>query len=212
MSNDSPQPPDESEAQSPTGGSFLTLLQLVRIPTVFSAAADIVLGFLLTHASLEPVRSFVLLLIASVCHYWTGMILNDYFDRDIDAKERPGRPIPSGRISASVALRLALALNVAGLVAAACVGTKALAVATALTAAVWLYDGALKKTFLAPLLMGSCRFLNVLLGASDIPGDFWCPHVIVPVGLGLYLSQTNPLAGRIFLITSLIKLMILILD
>lgn len=179
--------PSQETPQLPVGGRALALMQLVRIPTVFSAMADIVLGFLLTHATLEPVKSFALLLVASVCHYWTGMILNDYFDRDIDAKERPGRPIPSGRISAPAALRLALALNVAGLIAAACVGMKPLIVAAALTAAVWLYDGALKKTFLAPLLMGSCRFLNVMLGASDIPGEFWCPHMYVPVGLGIYI-------------------------
>lgn len=187
MSDEKSESTNDGASQPPAGGRVLALLQLVRIPTVFSAIADIVLGFLLTHATLEPVRSFALLLVASVCHYWTGMILNDYFDRDVDAKERPGRPIPSGRIPAGLALKLALTLNAIGLVAAAAVGTKPLIIAAVLTAAVWLYDGALKKTFLAPLLMGSCRFLNVMLGASDAPGDFWCPHVYVPVGLGIYI-------------------------
>ncbi len=181
-----------SEADSPeqpTGGKGLALLQLVRISTVFTAMADIFLGFLLTHSSLEPVDTFAFLLAASVCIYWTGMILNDYFDRDVDGQERPGRPIPSGRIPAGSALKLGVMLNVAGLGLAACAGQLSLQIALLLTLCVWLYDGALKKTPLAPLLMGSCRFFNVLLGASaSVTGAmWWCPQMHVAIGLGVYV-------------------------
>lgn len=182
-----------SEADSPeqpTGGKGLALLQLVRIPTVFTAMADIFLGFLLTHTSLEPVDTFAFLLAASVCIYWTGMILNDYFDRDVDGQERPGRPIPSGKIPAGSALKLGVMLNVAGLGLAACAGQLSLQIALLLTLCVWLYDGALKKTPLAPVLMGSCRFFNVLLGASaSVTGAmWWCPQMHVAIGLGVYVG------------------------
>ena len=36
---------------------------------------------------------------ASSCLYLAGMALNDYADREVDAVERPARPIPSGRVS-----------------------------------------------------------------------------------------------------------------
>jgi len=174
-----------------TGGTGLALLQLVRIPTVFTAMADIFLGFLLvsSHSSLEPVSTFVMLLGASVCIYWTGMILNDYFDRDIDSQERPNRPIPSGRIPAASALKLGVMLNVLGLGLAACAGPGSLQIAVLLTACVWLYDGALKKTPLAPVLMGSCRFFNILLGASasSTGAMWWCPQMHVALGLGIYV-------------------------
>jgi 4-hydroxybenzoate polyprenyltransferase len=176
-------------APVPRGGRSLALLQLVRIPTVFTAMGDIFLGFLLTHATLEPNATFAMLLGASVCLYWTGMILNDYFDRAVDAEERPGRPIPSGRVSAGMALKLALLLNAAGLGLAFLAGQNSLIIAVALTVAVWLYDGVLKKTPLAPLLMGSCRFFNLMLGASASPtGELWCPpQLVVAIGLGLYI-------------------------
>lgn len=147
------------------------------------------LGFLLTHPTLEPSGTFGLLLAASICLYWTGMILNDFFDRDVDAQERPGRPIPSGRVSAKTALALALVLNLAGLGIASLVGNNSLLIAAALTATVWLYDGTLKKTPLAPLVMGSCRFFNVMLGASASPtGELWClPQVHVAAGFGIYI-------------------------
>lgn len=167
----------------------MALLQLVRIPTVFTAMADIFLGFLLTHSSFEPIADFALLLGTSVCLYWTGMVLNDYFDRDVDARERPGRPIPSGRIPTSLALGLGIGLNAAGLGLAASAGSGSLLIAGCLTASVWLYDGVLKKTPAAPLLMGSCRFFNVLLGASASPtGELWClPQIHVAAGLGIYV-------------------------
>ena len=44
---------------------------------------------------------------ASSCLYLAGMALNDYADRDVDAVERPGRPIPSGRVTPGFALGLA---------------------------------------------------------------------------------------------------------
>lgn len=180
------------------GGTGLALLQLVRLPTVFTAMSDIFMGFLLTHGTYEPLRDFGLLLIVSVCHYWSGMILNDYFDRDVDARERAGRPIPSGRISARTALLLAVTLNGTGLAVAAMLGTNTLLIAGLLTLAVWLYDGTLKKTPLAPVLMGSCRFLNVLLGASLSPtGELWClPQLHIAGALGLYICGVTLFARQ----------------
>ncbi|MFI6317483.1 UbiA family prenyltransferase [Nonomuraea sp. NPDC050556] len=55
---------------------------------------------------------------SSVCLYWAGMAANDWADRDLDAVERPERPIPSGRIPASAALGIAAGLTAAGLGAA----------------------------------------------------------------------------------------------
>ncbi len=187
--SDSEPSSDMDAPEDSGGGKGLALLQLVRIPTVFTAMADIFLGFLLTHSTLEPVGTFAFLLGASVCIYWTGMILNDYFDRNVDGQERPGRPIPSGRIPAATALKLGVMLNVFGLGLAACAGTLPLQIAVALTACVWLYDGALKKTPLAPVLMGSCRFFNVLLGASaaSTGAMWWCPQMHVAIGLGIYV-------------------------
>ena len=64
----------------------------------------------------------------SVFLYSGGMALNDYADRDLDAVERPERPIPSGRVPARRALGIAAALMAAGLgLAAAGGGRRALA-------------------------------------------------------------------------------------
>jgi 4-hydroxybenzoate polyprenyltransferase len=162
------------------------------VPNVFTAMADIFLGFLFTHQRLEPWPQFALLLAASSSLYLAGMALNDCFDREQDARERPERPIPSGRISITKALSLGIFLLVAGVAlgwgASALAGNaRAGIVATSLAAMVVLYDGLLKRTLAGPLAMGACRMLNVLLGMSAA-AEAWQPvHWVVAGGVGLYI-------------------------
>ncbi|MFI0941786.1 SCO3242 family prenyltransferase [Streptomyces sp. NPDC021020] len=104
---------------------------------------------------------------ASVLLYWAGMALNDFADREVDAVERPRRPIPAGRVTPAEALAAAAALTAAGLAAArASGGRPALRSAAALAAVVWAYDLALKDTALGAPAMAAARGLDVLLAAG----------------------------------------------
>ena len=82
---------------------MLTWLQLMRFPTVFTALSNILCGYLITHkfraVDLFQHGNLGLLLLASAGLYLGGMVLNDVFDAQLDAVERPERPIPSGDIS-----------------------------------------------------------------------------------------------------------------
>jgi len=164
------------------------ILQLVRFPAVFTALADISLGYLLTHLALEPVSPFLLLLGASSCLYLSGMALNDVFDRKLDSRERPDRPIPSGRISVLAAALIGGGLMIAGVLLAAAAGRSSLTVAVLLAGAILLYDGLLKSTPLGPLAMGSCRFLNVMLGASATFFVWARPQIYIAGALGIYIA------------------------
>src|SRR4029079_9265817 len=53
-----------------------------------------------------------------------------------------------------------------GFFAAVANGWQAALIAFVLIWCIFLYDGFLKSTPVGPLLMGACRFLNVMLGAS----------------------------------------------
>ena len=162
-------------------------LQLLRLPAVFTAMADIFLGYLMNHSSLERPAEFALLLTASSGLYLSGMVFNDVFDRKTDADGRPGRPIPSGRVSVKSAVILAVALMALGVVASACVGRGSLLIAVCLCAAILGYNGILKRTPLGPLAMGSCRFLNVMLGASAGNWVWGQPQLPIAAGLGVYI-------------------------
>ncbi|CAL9654236.1 SCO3242 family prenyltransferase [Streptomyces sp. enrichment culture] len=140
------------------------LMELVRAPAALSVPGDAVAGAAAA-GDLGPRTAG--LSAAAVCLYWAGMAANDWADRDLDAEERPGRPIPSGRVTAGAALGVAAGLSAAGLALAHLAGgRRALAVAVPLTGAVWAYDLKLKGTAAGPAAMAACRGLDVLLGAS----------------------------------------------
>jgi 4-hydroxybenzoate polyprenyltransferase len=179
------------------GKQLRAYLQIVRFPAVFTAMADIVLGFVLAHRTLSPLSEFVALFAASSCLYLAGMALNDFFDREIDAKERPHRPIPSGRISPRAALTLGSALLALGLASACAAGIVSATIAGALAGLVLAYDGALKSTPAGPVAMGGCRALNVLLGASGAALAFWkSPQVGIAAAMGLYVAGITWFARR----------------
>ena len=97
------------------------------------------------------------------------MALNDFFDRHIDAVERPERPIPGGRVSAAAAATLGAALLVSGALLAARTSRAAAMTALALAASIAAYDRWGKRTPIGPVNMGLCRGLNLLLGVASFP-------------------------------------------
>lgn len=142
-------------------------LELVRAPAVLTVLGDTLAGGSAAGHTLSGRR--IILPLASACLYAGGMALNDYADRGTDSRERPERPIPSGRISAGNALTAAAALTVAGLgLSAAGGGRRAFAVGLPLAAAIWTYDLLAKHQAVSgALIMGTCRALDVLMGAGS---------------------------------------------
>lgn len=140
------------------------LAELVRAPAALSVPGDVVAGAAAAGA-LGPRTPA--LAGASVLLYWAGMAANDWADRQLDAVERPERPIPSGRVTPTAALGLAAGLTAAGVgLAAAVGGRRAAALAVPLAASIWGYDLLAKNTAAGPAVMAACRGLDVLLGAS----------------------------------------------
>ncbi len=168
-------------------------LELIRIPGIFTAQADILAGFFIAGAEKSHILKLVLLLAASSCFYSAGMALNDFFDHRIDLKERPSRPIPSGRVTRAEAFGLGMLFFAAGISFAGMAGTSSLVVGLFLVCLILTYDGGVKAfSRLGPLNMGGCRYLNLLLGLSIIPfssGDFF-----IPICTGVYISGITMLS------------------
>ncbi|GLY75653.1 SCO3242 family prenyltransferase [Actinoallomurus iriomotensis] len=139
--------------------------ELVRAPAALTVPGDTLAG---AAAAGWPFGAATpVLALSSTLLYWAGMALNDYADRDLDAVERPERPIPSGRVRPGFALGLSAGLTAAAIGAAGLAGgRRALGVAVPLAATVWAYDLALKATPAGPAAMAAARALDVLLGAG----------------------------------------------
>ena len=185
---------------------LLSYLRLLRIPNVFTAIADIAMGFLFVTHSLVPAGGFFLLVVATCGLYLAGMVLNDVFDVEVDRVERPERPVPSGEVSLPTARIIGFALLLVGVVAAVIAGLlfhessvhgmRSGIIAALLAACVLIYDGGLKKTFMGAIAMGSCRTLNVLLGMSLFPASgpapvwftFSAAQWSVAGGIGIFIA------------------------
>jgi len=167
---------------------LLAYLQLFRLPNVFTAMADVLMGFSFVQAGLRPVAQLITLLSASCLLYTAGIVLNDVFDFEVDKVERPSRPLPSGQIDRVWAAKLGFGMLGLGVVLAIFVSAKSGAVAAILALAIYVYDGITKQTGIAPVVMGSCRMLNVLLGMSFAAGFLAPDQLVVAGGLGIYVA------------------------
>ncbi|MCP4189646.1 MAG: UbiA family prenyltransferase [Planctomycetaceae bacterium] len=188
---------------SRSNSRLLSYLQLLRIPNVFTAIADVTMGFLFVGGKLpEQLIPFLGLVTASSCLYLSGMVLNDVFDFAVDQRDRPDRPLPSGRISRRSATILGVTLLGIGTASAWLVDGihpfegaptwRSGVIATLLAIMIVTYDGVVKKTLFAPLAMGSCRLLNVFLGMSVVrdvssPFGFRTDQWLIAGGMGVYI-------------------------
>ncbi len=156
-------------------------LQLTRPANVVTAIADIWAGFAIAGAwddmFLDAAlgggtfwTNLVWLSLSTIGLYAGGVAFNDVFDAELDAVERPERPIPSGRASRSSAAWMAFLLLVMGVAAAAQVSwiSAGIALAVALLAVLYDYWGK-HQFFFGPINMGLCRSGNLLLGISVSP-------------------------------------------
>ncbi|WP_224490119.1 UbiA-like protein EboC [Robertkochia flava] len=155
--------------------AYIRLTRPANLPT---AVADIIAGAAVSTAlimnsgglmpgSRELVAQVVLLSMASVLLYASGVVLNDYFDRGIDAVERPERPIPSGIVAPMAAAVFGFTLMGLGVFTGFLVSPLSGILGVILAVSILSYDAwAKRNTTLGPLNMGLCRGLNLLLGMS----------------------------------------------
>ncbi len=141
-------------------------IRFLRPANLVTAAADILTGAVIAGAGAS---SLPWLVGASVSLYAGGVVLNDYFDRHLDATERPERAIPSGMVPARVAGVLGAFLLLLGVCMAFRASDVSGLLSVLLAAAILLYDAFAKPRSFGPLVMGSCRALNLLLGLSAVP-------------------------------------------
>jgi 4-hydroxybenzoate polyprenyltransferase len=162
-------------------------LRLMRPANIVTAVADICAGFAISQVGLfqtSDIFRLILLIIATKGLYGGGVVLNDVFDAQLDKSERPERPIPSGQVSVRQASVLAAGLFLMAFIAAFSAGYISGIIAIAIAGAAIFYDKLAKHhVFLGPVVMGTCRALNLLLGISasaDAVAQFW-PFVIIPL-------------------------------
>lgn len=94
-----------------------------------------------------------------------AMVINDYFDREIDRVNEPTRPIPSGAVKPVEAVVYSLILSIAGIITASLTNSIVLIVAVASWCVMMAYSVWGKKTgFPGNLMVSICIALPFLYG------------------------------------------------
>lgn len=147
--------------------NFRDYLILVRLPNLFTLPSNILVGFVIVSTLTQTTYVQVLLLVTiSILHYCVGIILNDLCDFNIDKKERPYRPLPSGKISRKIAISLVTIFSFLALTLSLIVGIPTLVISSILFAIIFGYDRYLKNTWAGPFTIASARVMNIMLGVS----------------------------------------------
>ncbi len=154
-----------------------TLLKLGRISNLPTVWTNVLAGTVLAGGAADGRRVLLVALSMSLL-YVGGMYLNDFFDRDIDARERPTRPIPAGDIPAAVVAIIGFTLLAAGAAMLALGEPVAAIVGLALAFTIVIYDVFHKGNPVAPVVMGLCRAL-VYAGAAAATTGTVTPPVII---------------------------------
>jgi 4-hydroxybenzoate polyprenyltransferase len=145
-------------------------LQMLRPANIVTAWADILVGFGATGLFPNTSGELFWLLLSTTGLYGGGIVFNDVFDAELDAIERPERPIPSGRASLNMGILLAAGLLMGGIIAAAQVSLLSAEIAFGVAMLALIYDAIGKHhPLFGPLNMGLCRGGNWLLGLSLAP-------------------------------------------
>lgn len=158
---------------------FNAWLELLRLPNLFTVPGDVFVGWALAGCRGNVPVGAVLV---SLALYSAGLIWNDVFDFDVDAKERPRRPLPSGRIPRAQAFWVANFLALFALFLAGSGG----GVAGLLLGLILFYDLVAKKIpGVGVLTMGLCRGTNILLGVACTwpEGELPVPTAVILAGI-----------------------------
>jgi geranylgeranylglycerol-phosphate geranylgeranyltransferase len=154
-------------------------LELIRPHNCLLAGSAVLIGFLVAARSCSvplaqtlPAAALAFAVAAMVCA--GGNAVNDYCDREIDAINRPERPIPSGRLSPRRALEIARYLFIIGAILAIPLGATCILLAVLNSAVLVLYASWLKRRGLVGnltvgYLVGS-TFLFGGLAAGELKG------------------------------------------
>ncbi|MCX8206909.1 MAG: geranylgeranylglycerol-phosphate geranylgeranyltransferase [Methanothrix sp.] len=163
----------------------MILLEIMRPANCAMAGAASFIGMIASGALPQSLHLPALVFSAVFLITGGGNAINDYFDREIDAVNRPERPIPSGRLSPRAALIWSVTLFVAGCVIARLINQMCMALALLNSSVLIIYAARLKGLPLAGNIA-----VSYLTGTTFMFGGL----AAMPSSITAYLSVLSALA------------------
>lgn len=169
---------------------LIGLFRLFRFELPFTAGACVVLGEILALGSFPPASLLLLGFLSFFFISATALILNDYFDYEIDRINSPERPLPSGLVTKRDVVLLSCAVAVLGFAASFMMSTTALFVVFIVYVVGLLYNWRFKRAgFLGNLLVSFSVAMTFIFGGIAVGNPFdkvvwWFAVITMLIDLG----------------------------
>ena len=150
----------------------------------------VIIGYFVSRPASASPEAIVLGFVTGFAICAFSMVVNDYYDIEVDRINQPTRPLPSGKVSKNGAVGIAAAMLVVGFAAAAALlSLEAILIVALYSFLAWLYDFQAKKYGVAGnLIVASSLAIPFIYGGAVSGGD-------VLDSLLLFMASTSFLAG-----------------
>ncbi len=149
------------------------VIQIFRPELPFAAGVCVLAGEIIALGKFPSALAAVLGFASAFFISGAAIVLNDYFDLEVDRINTPERPLPMGIISPAETLLLTIFTTVIGLLAAAWINLPAFILCLILALVSFLYNWKFKAAGLPGNLMVSfCVACTFLLGGMAVAGAF----------------------------------------
>ena len=152
---------------------MLGLLRLFRFELPFTAGVCVVLGELLARGSFPSPAEVLLGFLGVFFISAAALILNDYFDIEIDKINAPARPLPAGLVTAGQVVGLSILVTLLGFAAAFLISPAALLAALLVWVVGFLYNWRFKKAgFIGNLMVSFSVGMTFIFGGLAVNRPF----------------------------------------
>lgn len=149
------------------------IIRLLRVDLSFAAGICVVIGEIVAVGGFLSLTEIILGFTVGFFISTSALILNDYFDIEIDKINAPTRPLPSGVIKPLEVIFLSVITSIIGLAAALFIGHIALFVAIVFWIVGFLYNWKFKRTGLPGNLMVSSSVAITFIFGGIVVGNPW---------------------------------------
>jgi 4-hydroxybenzoate polyprenyltransferase len=183
----------QTDISQPTDhpGHLRALAASARLANVPSVVSNVCVGAviaLVTGASdLSITLHLTFGILSGICLYLAGNFLNDWSDREWDAKHRPERALPRGLFKPGIYLTAVAAFSLLGMGLAAAASPNSLAAAAVIMVSVLIYTAVHKRSVWSVIPMGLCRALLPALGFQGCTENAGAPGLAWSLACGLAL-------------------------
>ena len=174
---------------------MLAFWEILRPFNCLMASAAAMIGLLI--ARVQDAQSALIIFATVFLITGAGNAINDYYDRQIDAINRPDRPIPSKRIRPEMAFYYSISLFATGSILASLAGQICLLIAAFNSLLLFFYARNLKATPLLGNLSVSYLTGSTFLFGGAAAGFFGLLANQVPFGLSFLASMSREIAKDI---------------